>query len=345
MKFLDVEYHPGFTIYRNGPGPVWVCPHSGPALEVPTARDHSSDTIASQCWLKMGGTLILSSLSRKRMLGMDYNRESPDQESSLNAWNDFVEDRHRAKLHRYRKKYAWTSFSAADHRQRSRIYGEFWRRVSRSGRVIIFIHSSFTRAKNFPSVIDVITYQGRGIKKDVMEEIVGKANKKYERFFRHISAPYRKEIVLEQRRIIDRIKEVFSDFDLERLKAEFRGNLEEDMDVIKKYSERGKYKKMKKDFNERNFMSAVRSAMGTKELPRITVESVFQGSKALRMKRPLFREGNVVMEIEATRFLGYWYPRKASDMLTDIVKDVVSVDMYKKMGAKQRQIMEYLRSA
>ncbi|MCK4532038.1 MAG: hypothetical protein KAT94_04155 [Candidatus Aenigmarchaeota archaeon] len=343
MKFLNIDFRPGFIVYRNGPGPVWVCPHSGPAVEIPTSRDQWSETIASLCWLKMGGTLIVSTIPRKQMYGMDFNREIPPKDSSLNLWPQFVKDENKERLEKYRKVYSWTAVDEADHKHRLKIYNDFWNTVRRAGNIIVFLHTQFTRIKNFPSVMDVITYRGRGVKNEIIKAMVKKTNEKYEQFFRHIEKPYKDEIYLEQQRVIDRIKEVFSEFNPDKMKVEYKTNILSDLDIIKKYANRKVYRRLQKEFNEKNFLSALKSALKQKIHPHITVESIFKGQKALTMKKPLFREGNIVMEVETTRFLGNWYPRRASEIVMEILKDMVSVEMYRKMGFKQTQIVKFLK--
>ncbi len=343
MRFSGIDFRPGYTVYRNGPGPVWVSPHSGPAIEIPTSRDDWSETIASLCWLKMGGTLIISNVSRKQMYGMDFNRERPDMRSSLRIFPEFVTDEHREKLKSYRGEYSWTSIDAADHMSRSRIYDDFWNTVKRSGNMIVFFHTQFTRIKNFPSVMELITYEGRGVDKKVIETITEKINEKYGKFFRHISKDYKEAIYLEHRRINDRINNTFGDFSLRSLKVEYRKNIMDDIREMKEHADRKVLRRLEKDFSEKNFMAALRSSLKTKTLPRITVERTFRGQKALKTKGPMFRKGNLAMEVETTNFLGYWYPKKARDIVLDILDDLVSVDMYKKLGAKQKYIAEYLK--
>lgn len=342
MRFLEVDFRPGFTVYRNGHGPVCVCPHSGPALETPTSADHWSETVGSLCWLKMGGTFIISGLPRKQMYGVDFNREKPPRDSAVNLWPEFVRDENRDRLERYRKNYSWTSASGTDYSNRLSIYNDFWDTVRRSGNVIIFFHRQFTRMKNFPSVMDVITYQGKGVRKEVIDAIVKKTNRKYRDFFKHISRPYKDEIHLEHIRIIDRIKRIFSGFDLDKMKVEYKTNTMNDMKKIKKYADKKAYARLEKKFNDKNFLRALKSALKKGGDPRITVESIFKGQKALTMKKPLFRKDNIVMEVETTSFLGNWYPSIASDIIMDILNDIISVDIYRKMGAKQTQIAKFI---
>ncbi len=344
MRFVDIDFRPGFTVYKNGRGPVWVCPHSGPAMETPTSRDGYSDVVASLCWLNMGGTLIISSIPRKQIYGIDFNRESPPKDSALNLWSEFLKDEKRERLERYRHTYSWTSINPGDHRQRSRIYDDFWNAVKKAGEPVVFVHRQFTRVKNFPSVMDVVTFEGRGVNKKIMEAIVEKANEKYSSFLKHIERDYKDAIKLEHRRVIDRIKEVFSEFILEKMKVEYKKNILNDMKNMSKYVNKRVYRKLEKEFNERNYMSVLRSTLRQKVSPKITVESFFKGDKALRSKNPMFMKDRIVMEVEVTNFLGYWHPGKAAEMIMNIFHDLISVDTYSELGVKQKHLIEYVKN-
>ena len=74
---MDFKIKEGYLVYQTSRDPVLVTPHSGPALEIATSRDDNSETVASLCWQKIGGTLIISNVSRKRMWGIDFNRDIP----------------------------------------------------------------------------------------------------------------------------------------------------------------------------------------------------------------------------------------------------------------------------
>ena len=57
---MERRFYAGFTVYQNGDNPVYVCPHSGPSLISPNNRDSYSDVIASLCFEKTGGSMVIS---------------------------------------------------------------------------------------------------------------------------------------------------------------------------------------------------------------------------------------------------------------------------------------------
>ena len=89
LSSFGMDVQPGFTIYKNGYGPVWVCPHAGPAFESPFDRDENSDVVASLCWLQTGGSLVISTISRHRALGIDLNRDAPERDSANLLWGEY----------------------------------------------------------------------------------------------------------------------------------------------------------------------------------------------------------------------------------------------------------------
>lgn len=343
MKFLNIDFKPGFAVYKNGQGPVWTCPHSGPALETPTSRDENTDTVAALCWLKTGGTLIVSSISRKRMFGVDFNREIPPEDLSILLWPKFIENGQSERLEQYRKKYAWTAQNKADYHHRLKIYNDFWNTVKRSGNVIVFVHREYMRMKNYPSIMDVVTYQGKGVNKEIIRGTVKRINKKYEPFFKKISEHYKNSVLLEEKRAMDRIKEIFSDFNLKKMKIEYRENILKDLKIIEKYADKKIWRKLKKELNEKDFLSGLKSALRRGPHPRVTVEAVFRGDRAVRTKKPLFIKKNIVMEVECNAFINYWYPDMASEILLELLRNLVSVDRYKKLGIKQTDIIKFIR--
>src|SRR3989344_7513141 len=109
---MKTEFKKGYIVYKNKDDPVFVVPHSGPALEIATSRDDNAETVASLCWKKDGGVLIVSGIPRKREWGIDFNRDIPNFDSALNAYNKFDEDSD--KIFEYKKKYAWIAFDKED---------------------------------------------------------------------------------------------------------------------------------------------------------------------------------------------------------------------------------------
>lgn len=344
MKLFEMKIHPGFIVYRNGFGPVWVCQHTGPAFVSPSSRDDNSDVVASLCWLRTGGTLILSTLSRRRQFGIDFNRDMPPQDLSILVWNDFINDKVTKRVRSYENRYAWVAKDKIDYENRKKIYENFWRTIKNSGNIIIFFHRSLTSLTNFPSIMEMITYKGQGVRLEIISAIVDNINKKYENFFKNINNHYKHTVLLEEFRFIDCVKSYCKDFSRKVMYEYDKERYENNLRVIEKYANKKIVEYVKRNFNEENFVKAIKSVLKSKALPQITVENRFTGNKALTMKKPIFSGKNIVMEIESSSFINYWYPHTARNIIIDLLNSLVSVDMYRKMGIKQTQIIKFIKS-
>jgi hypothetical protein len=338
---IRTEFHPGFIVYKNGFGPVWVCPHAGPAIEIPNSRDDNSDTVASLCWMRTGGSFIISTLPRDRIFGIDFNRDIPPREEAIELWNDFTENSKKEKIERFRDKYAWVAKDEKDYENRLKIYETFWSTVKKLGNIIVFVHRELTRLGNFPSMMEIITYQGQGVNKEIVKLIVDKINRKYDEFFENVSQHYKYTVLLEEKRVVNISKEGI--FTLKTIRPEHVKSILKDLKVMKKYAKKRILDRLKDDFNDTNFLLGVDSTMDNGIVPRVTIESIFKGEKALQMKMPLFLRNNIVMEVEASSFINYWYPDVASTIIIDLLTELISVDMYKKMGAKQTQVLKFVK--
>ncbi|UCD02835.1 MAG: hypothetical protein JSV63_03565 [Candidatus Aenigmatarchaeota archaeon] len=318
---MGVTFGPGFMVLENGDEIIWVTPHSGPALETPTSRDQNSDTVASLCWLKAGGKYILSTMPRKRALGIDFNRDPPPLKKSLEYYPLFMKDIYPEKLAGYREKYAWCASDSRDHAKRLKIYNDFWSALRGKGKTVVFLHTKFTRLKNFPSIMDIIAYEDYGFSRDILAPIIRNINRKYSGFLHSISENYKHAIILQEKRISRRIAEIYGSFDTSTSKVEYKTNLMGDLRIIRKYADKRRVGALKKQFNSINFMLAVKSALKNAGTPKVTIESIFRGSHARSQAKVVSRRRNVI-SIELNGFLNQWYPHHASDMVLDIVNAI-----------------------
>lgn len=321
-----MKVKPGYMVFENGDSKpnekvTWAVPHTGPALETPTSRDDNSDTVASLCWLKVGGRFVLSTIPRKRVLGIDLNRDPPNMKRAIKYYPMFKEDEMTEELMNYREKYAWVAENKQDHFARMRIYKGFWKEVNAAGRTVVFVHRKFTRLKNYPSIMDVVVYEDYGFSKKIMAPVIGRLNRMYSDFFASIAENYKNAILLEQKRILERIIEIYGSLDTDKIKAEYRSLLKADVKVINRYADKRCVQNLRKGFNIDNFIKATESALKNAGDPRITVESIFHGIHGRTQARRIWKNKNVI-SVESNAFLNYWYPNEASDMILDIVNKV-----------------------
>ncbi len=339
---MDRSFLKGFTVYRNGTDPVFVAPHCGPSFETPTIRDDNSDTVASKCWLKTGGTLVFSNMTRKRIWGIDLNRDPPSKELALKMYPEFMADKNREKLKRFRSKYAFVARNSADYLERLKIYETFWGTVGNLGSVIILVHRKFARLKNYPSLMDIITFEGKGVDMETIKGIVEQINKKYGKKFKSVANDYKKYVMLESRRIVDRITRIYNEFSLGKMDAEYRMFIEQDLNAIKRFAEKSAQEELTNNFNKKTFLAAAKSALKAKVTPEITLENFFKGRKALSVKQKFFNKQFLIIEAEVNAFFGYWHPGLAADIIVDIVTMLRGAKLYKNLGIKQTRMEDFL---
>jgi hypothetical protein len=320
---MQIFFRKGYIVYKEKGERdfTYVSPHSGSALEIPTSRDDNSETVASLCWIKSGGTLIISTMPRKRAFGIDFNRGIPNKRESQEIFSDFLEDKYPTKLHNFRYKYAWTAYSDEDYKKRMKIYHSFWNEV-KSGHSIALIHAAFNRVKLYPSVIDVSSFDSKGFNKKLLKEVVDDINDEYRKFFNKIEKAYKAVVLLEEERAINNIIRVSETFGMDNMNPDFLENIKADLDAIRAYTDKGLMRELEKNFTPRNFLRTSKNALLNMSSPRITIEHFFKGAKSIAPKEQLFRSNRkrIVLNFECGRFINFWYPHQAAEMITKIME-------------------------
>ena len=343
---MDIEFNKGFTIFKNHDlerNLVFVSPHSGPAIETPTSRDDNSDTVASLCFQKNGGNLVIGNSSRKQIYGIDFNRQLPKKEDAIKNYENFLNDLSKDESYEFGKKYAFVSKNSNDYKERSKIYKNFWNNIKVLGNFYIFIHRKYNRIKNYPSIMDIASFEGKGIEKPIIEAIVKNLNKNHYEFLKKIKSNYRDAILLEERRNIERINEIFGEFSFENLKVEYKDNMNDGIKVIEKYAKKNFLSRMKKNFNEKNFIMAGRNSMNNGPEPEVTIEKIFTGKLSYGPRTELqIGNKNIVLQIELNEFLARFYPEKASEIITEIINEIKKIEKYKFIGMNQTQIKKFI---
>ena len=318
---MEFRFDRGFSLYRKegDSGLIIAAPHSGPALETVTSRDHHSETVASICWKNMGGTLIISHMPRKRLLAVDFNRDIPPQKLALEMFNVFLLASDNAIMENYRRNYGWVARDAADYEMRLSIYQNFWEEINK-GDCILLIHRAFSRIKTIPSIMDVVSF-GKRTNLKILNAVVDHINKKYSSFFKAITKDYRNAIVFESRRTVLKIMRVYDGFDPKQIGVEFQKNLKKDIEVIYKYADKYAADNLKRNFTPYYFVEAVKNAVVKTPEPRLTVSHVFSGDIAHGPKRKLLPDAKrIILEIEPCEFMNLWHPQMAARIIQDLVR-------------------------
>ncbi len=330
---VKFEVHDGFIVYKNGPGPVLVALHAGPSFFDPKNRDANAETVASLVWQKLGGTLVISTLPRKRKFGIDFNRALPPRDLAIKYYNiNDVE-----KEYNYMKRYAFVAKDAKDYAKRARIYKEFWSYIRQAGNVYVFFHRKFTRMKNYPAIFDIVTFDGLGIDKKLLQAIVDEVNKEKAALMKGLEKDYKDAILLEQRRILKRLLKKYGTINPLKLKGSAREYLLQDLARIKEFAGI-----TLSGFSIKEFMKACKLALQRGPTPHITIEKQFTGALAHGPRKELLRKASkVVIEVESDEFLNYWHPEETAELVIDVLKKILLVKSLAVIP--QRKITEFLR--
>lgn len=326
---MQPEIHQGYTVYKKNYGPVWVALHSGPAVST-TSRDDNADGIASLCWEKTGGTLILSNVTRDMTLGIDFNRDLPNIETAMGSYQKFNNGEFNEEKKRYKGEYAFVAGTKKSYIEKMKIYKSLWEYIRNSGDFLIFMHRQFARIKNYPSAIDIITFNDCGIKKEIIRKIIDDTNHNHEDFFKRIEKSFKNVTYVEQ------MKKLI----LYGLKS---STIASDVKIMKQFCGLEEREALEREINEINFMAACGSALKSMPFPEITMERVFSAELAIGPKKEIIKNRNkIAMEIEINAFMSEWYPKETSRIIIEIADKVKKVDEYKKMGFNQTQILKFI---
>ena len=317
---MEFVFKRGFLVYKDGKRNLSIaCPHAGPALEQANSRDDNSETVASLCWKSIGGKLIIGNMPRKRLYGIDFNRDIPSFKLAKEYFNVFKVEKDYNKIYEFRKKYAFVSMDERDYENRLGIYQNFWDEVSESKNILL-VHRAFNRMKAYPSIIDFVTFKGKGIKKKIIDKIVLKVNKKYKTFFESIEGPYKQFIYFESQRFVANIIENYKGFTFNKFSDEIKHAFLQDLEKIKRYASPYLVKRLEDNFTHHNYLECVKNALSNAPYPILTVENVFDGSLALGPERKLFPVKNkTIIEVEGSYFMNFWYTNKTAEIIRDVV--------------------------
>tara|TARA_Y100000310_G_C20634758_1_gene790582 strand:+ start:433 stop:1410 length:978 start_codon:yes stop_codon:yes gene_type:complete len=319
---MDVSFHRGYAVYNddNDTSLSIIAPHSGPAFNTANSRDDNSETVAGLCWRKVGGTLIVSNMSRLREWGVDFNRDIPPLDLALGMYDEIVNQNMSDRTALYKEKYGWVARNEEDYYHRLKIYQSFWAAAS-GFKYVIMVHRAMSRVKSVPSVMDVVTFVERGMKRKTIKEIVNAINTKYYQFLKSIEKTYRQFVLLEQERAISDVITQFGTFRIEKLPMTYRNLFRSDLKKLKTYSQKYVIRRLLNNFTPQTFLGATKHALEKIPTPQVTIENVFDGSLAWGPKRKLFPlKDKIIMEVEPTYFMNRWYPDTTADIIVDIVK-------------------------
>ena len=259
-------------------------------------------------------------MPRKRLWGVDFNRDVPGINEAIQMYDIFNNNKDQKAMYEYRKRYAWVAKDEEDYKKRLSIYQDFWGEVGRSSK-IIFVHRAFPKIKAVSSIMDIVVLSGEHTRRKIQEKVNSINSEKYQ-FFKSIEKSYKNMVYFEAERTVANIFKTFGKFEMDSLQTEFKSNMLKDINILRNYSSDDVYNKFLANFTPQNYLECVKSALENTPTPQITVEKVFNGELAHGPRRSLQPiDGKFIIEVECSRFISFWYPSFAAEIINFISKD------------------------
>ncbi|MBI5347617.1 MAG: hypothetical protein HZB66_03330 [Candidatus Aenigmarchaeota archaeon] len=311
---MEMKIERGFVVYtlgKLGKGDVFVVLHSGPQYgtyagnKITTPRDTGADIISSIASEKFSSSLVFSGIPRNPFCGIDFNRLAPTPEEAL-RFSKARDDELKAMMDRY----AWACSDENDYNERMALYRNFWDTVSSLGDRFFLIHVIGLKLAHIPTIMDIITFDSRGISMQKAQETADMMTEKFSNELEIIADYYRKAMI--------------TDYNLnfchmwEHTPGQ-REWLDKDISFLRKIGLVEEAEELEKGGMEKQrFLDIVEKVTENVEL-RVTVEHTFSGKKAFAPKKELLDKGKVAIEIEVSRIMQH-FPDLGSEMLLYLAK-------------------------
>ena len=324
-------YAVGYTSYNSGkPGPLFIAPHAG--MDIPFRlgiRDLGTESVAYYA-AKKGGSCIISTMGRERQNGIDFYRIPPTEKIALNGY-DYFEGNLHEKMKEYRKTYAFVAKDVNQYRQKILIYRSFWEFISSSKNpFLVFVHAHLPHIKNYPSIMDITAFEGRGFSQDILKEAVKKVNEKHKDTFKKLKSGLAKYILSYLDTWFQSVERKYGKFEIDKISGLTRDTLNANLNIISKYASKEILNLMNKSFSKGSFRLAVENAINRGEDLKVTVEKMFKGKLAEFTVVPMLRTNRAVgIQIEVSEFLGETKPDLAATIIWDMIEECKKI-VYKK---------------
>ncbi|MFH1420770.1 MAG: hypothetical protein ABIG30_02275, partial [Candidatus Aenigmatarchaeota archaeon] len=273
---MRVTYKEGFMILKSGiPGPIFIAPHSSMSLVSLSRGDTCSELIASWLVKRFGGTAFISTIPRSGAHGVDFFREPASLKEAAKMFSN-MED-HDARM-QFERKYAFFSKDEEEYLEKANIYNQFWtsaKTLSPKGSLFVILHAQSMRMKNFPSLLDVITLDGKWINEDIVKEVVKNVNEKFASLFFNLNDDI-KYYALSWAKIWLRNSILRSSNELVNVRGSLRENME--LDIARACDILGIEKKFLKDITWNEYIGLIEKSMANTQFC-VTYQRNFNGSK------------------------------------------------------------------
>ncbi|MAH42297.1 hypothetical protein CL614_01035 [archaeon] len=160
-------------IYKSGKrGPVFIAPHATYSLNPLCRGDVGSEVISAELVKRLGGMAFVSTVPRTGDHGIDYFRKPASLSEAHQMFK--ARDNPESRL-KFEKKFAFFARDEDEYLEKVTKYNQYWtsiRTLSKKKSLFVIVHAQGMRMKNFPSLIDVATSNGRWINSDAMKGVI-----------------------------------------------------------------------------------------------------------------------------------------------------------------------------
>lgn len=280
----------GFVTLSGKEGPFFIVPHSGLALDNPVGEiDTGTQSVAYHYIKKYGGSAVFSLFSREREIGIDFWRPLPEDD-------------------RRERKYAFFLSSNEEDDEKEKIYKKFWDFVlSQESETIVALHRQLPRVKNHPSMIDVVSFKGRGFSKKKMGNVIDKINEKYEKKFYWMRDEYRQLML------------VYVDYFFLKYKENIRRELKGDLDKLISLGILSE-KEVDGNITKTLFEESIARLLRKQPDLKVTLDKNFTGDTIGNIIQLLFKD-RFLVEFEINQLLSQYYPYLSAKIIHDIISE------------------------
>lgn len=330
MIDVRVYYKDGFMIYKSGrSGPVFIAPHASYTLCPLCRGDVGTELITAELVKRLGGMAFVSTVPRIGDHGIDYFREPASLSEAHQMFK--AKDNPDAML-KFEKKFAFFARDEEEYLEKITKYNEYWtniRTLAKKKSLFVIVHGQGMRMKNFPSLLDIATLNGRWINEEAMKNVIQVVNKKYSNLFYDLNEDIKKyaiawaDIQLKNY-IVMRFKEFAN------VRGATKHNLIRDIKRASELLRRRGVKLHSLSWND--YLSLIETTIDRTQF-RVTYQCNFNGAKGkYAINRLLKHNGGEAFSMEFSVFMNEVYPNATVNIAEEIINGFMrkkKIDVFK----------------
>ena len=317
---MRAYYKEGFVLLKNSQvGPVFIAPHSTTTLSPVMRGDAGCEFIAAMLTKRMGSLGIICTVPRAGRYGVDFFRKPADMDEALEM---FKAANNYKKRMLFEKKYAFYSQDQEEYLEKVNVHNHFWmaaETLAPKMPLYVIIHAQAMRLKNFPSILDVCTNDGKWFNESVVKEAVEKANKKNAERLARVKNHMKAYAVSWAGNWLRRsIGYRFKKFSLNAMQGTYRNDVKRDISNAARILGRNAAE-MEKSLNWAKYEKMLEESIEATQF-RITYQKSFTGKRGDgNVKKMLEKTGGSAIMFETSAFLNEMYPKTSMKLIQDVI--------------------------